>query len=126
MKIILSIIVAIIFIALAMFIPAGSSPDVGDGNNISVVDGKQVISINAKGGFSPRVTNAKADIPTEIRMRTQGTFDCSSTLSIPSLDYFENLPSSGETIINIPPQKVGTKLDGLCAMGMYNFEIKFD
>ena len=95
-------------------------------NNVSMVDGNQVITITAKGGYLPRVTAAKAGIPTIIKVDTRGTFDCSSALVIPSLGYRKNLPPSGETFIDVPPQEVGAKLQGLCAMGMYNFLINFD
>ncbi len=95
-------------------------------NNISMVDDKQIISINAKGGYSPKITTAKAGVPTVIKVKTQGTFDCSSALVIPSLGYRGNLSPSGETNIDVPPQKAGTKLQGLCAMGMYNFTVDFN
>lgn len=108
----------------------GGEPQIADdannANNVSIVDGKQVIAITAKGGYSPRVTNAKAGIPTVIKMDTRGTFDCSSALAIPSIGYQKNLPPSGETTIELPPQKAGTNMRGLCAMGMYNFSINFD
>lgn len=96
------------------------------GSNVSIVDGKQIITINARGGYSPRVTTAKADVPTAIKMSTKGTFDCSSAISIPSIGYRNNLPPSGETFIDIPPQKAGTTMQGLCAMGMYSFVINFN
>lgn len=38
----------------------------------------------------------------------------------------KNLPPSGTTDIEIPPQKAGAVVQGLCAMGMYNFSIKFE
>lgn len=95
-------------------------------NNVSIVDGKQIIIIDAKGGYSPRTTIAKAGIPTIIKVNTHGTFDCSSSLVIPSLGYRNNLSSSGETSIDVSPQKAGSKLQGLCAMGMYNFTINFN
>ena len=95
-------------------------------DNVSVVDDKQVITINAKGGYSPRVTTAKAGIPTVIKVATNGTFDCSSALTIPSLSYRSNLSPTGVTDIDVPSQKSGAKLQGLCAMGMYNFSVNFD
>ena len=70
-----------------------------------VVDGKQVIEIKAKGGYTPREILAKADMPTVIKVKTQGTFDCSSALVIPSLNYRSNLSPSGVTEIEVPPQK---------------------
>ena len=98
----------------------------GGSGNVTVVDGKQIITISAKGGYSPRVTSAAAGLPTVIKMDTQGTFDCSSALIIPSLSYQKYLPPSGETLIDVPPQKAGAKLQGLCSMGMYNFTVNFN
>ncbi len=91
-----------------------------------VIDGKQVIEIKAKGGYTPREILAKADILTVIRIKTQGTFDCSSALVIPSLNYRKNLAPSGVTEIEVPSQKIGTVINGTCAMGMYGFSIKFN
>lgn len=96
------------------------------GNNVSVVDGKQVITIDAKGGYLPKITEAKAGVPTILRVATAGTFDCSSALTIPALGYTGNLPPSGTTDIEVPPQKSGTTMQGLCAMGMFNFKIAFN
>ncbi len=91
-----------------------------------VTNGTQVINITAKGGYSPRQTKARANMPAVLKMKTQGTFDCSSTLNIPALNYQETLPASGETTINIPAQKTGTTIEGFCSMGMYYFEIQFN
>lgn len=95
-------------------------------DNISIIRGQQVISINAKGGYWPKITHAQANLPTILKMDTRGTFDCSSALIIPNLNYRGNLPPSGETNIDIPPQKSGATIRGLCAMGMYNFTITFN
>lgn len=95
-------------------------------NNVTVEDGKQVVSISAKGGYSPRLSKAKADMPTILKVETAGTFDCSSALSLPSISYQKNLPPSGVTEIELPPQKAGSTFEGLCAMGMYGFEIAFE
>ena len=95
-------------------------------NNVSVVDGRQIITINAKGGYSPKVTIAKAGLPTIIKVITNATFDCSSALTIPSIGYRLNLPPTGETIIDVPRQKAGTSMRGLCGMGMYNFVINYN
>jgi plastocyanin domain-containing protein len=123
---IISIFVVVILIGGTMFLTRGNSNLNNDINNVNIVDGKQIITINAKGGYTPRMTIAKADMPTIIKVNTRGTFDCSSALVIPSLNYRTNLPNSGETLIDVPAQKAGTKLQGLCAMGMYNFSIDFN
>ncbi len=95
-------------------------------NNVSVADGNQIVSIGVKGGYTPQTSSAKADMPTVLRMKTDGTFDCSSGVVIPSLSVRKILPSSGETDIPVPPQKAGTTLQGLCVMGMYRFQVQFN
>jgi plastocyanin domain-containing protein len=96
------------------------------GSNVTVVGGKQIVEINVKGGYLPKVTAAKANTPTTIRMKTEGTFDCSSAFTIPALSYRTNLPPTGVTEVEVPSQSTGTKLQGLCAMGMYSFTINFN
>ena len=126
---VISILVAAVLVGGAIMLSPGNNASTkarGTANNVSIVDGEQIITINAKGGYSPRVTMAKADMPTIIKMDTQGTFDCSSALTIPSLGINKNLPPSGETEIEVPPQKAGATMRGLCAMGMYNFAVNFN
>ncbi len=123
---ILIFIVTFIIMGSIIFLGKNNVSNSQDENNVNIVNGKQIIIIKAKGGYSPRVTKAKADIPTVIKMVTNGSFDCSSAVSIPSLNYRNNLPQSGETLIDVLPQKAGTKMQGLCAMGMYNFSIEFN
>jgi len=93
-------------------------------NNVSETEGKQIIEITAKGGYTPRKSIAKAGIPTILRFNTKGTFDCSSSVRIPSMNIFKNLPQSGVADIDLGSQKAGT-LQGSCGMGMYPFEIEF-
>jgi len=127
-SVILSLIIAAIVIGGAVLLAkGGNSNNLQSAPNIAAVsDGKQVIEIYAKGGYSPRVTIAKAGVPTLIRVKTQGTFDCSSALVIPNIGYRTSLPPSGVTEIEVPAQKSGSILQGLCAMGMYNFQIHFN
>lgn len=94
-------------------------------NNVTVEGGKQIVSISAKGGYLPRISEAKADMPTTLKIETTGTFDCSSTLNLPAMNYQKNLPPTGITEIEIPPQAAGSTFEGLCGMGMYRFEIAF-
>ncbi len=88
--------------------------------------GKQVIEVMAKEGYHPPEILAKADMPTVLKMKTEGTYDCSSTVIIASLGVRTTLPPTGETDIEIPAQKAGTNLVATCGMGMYSLEIKFD
>lgn len=130
---IISIAAAGILIAAAIMLTAkgngaamGTANEPQPANNVSIVDGKQIITISAKGGYSPKVTTAKAGLPTVIQVDTNGTFDCSSAIAIPALGYRKNLPPSGQTSIEVPAQVAGSKLQGLCAMGMYNFAVNFN
>lgn len=125
------IIVSFIAISLTAFLMFGnktsSTKTTADepAANVYIENDKQVIEISAKGGYTPRVTIAKAGLPTIVRIKTSGTFDCSSSLRIPLINYFKNLPPTGTTDIEVSAQSSGSTLRGLCSMGMYNFSIKF-
>ncbi len=93
-------------------------------HNVSIVDGKQIIEIKAKGGYSPRVSVAKANMPTVLRFDTNGTFDCSASVRIPSMNLSKILPNSGTTDIDLGNPKLGM-LQGTCGMGMYPFQVNF-
>lgn len=93
--------------------------------NTEIRDGIQYITIDAGGGYSPRRSTAQAGIPTKLIVRTNGTYDCSSSLAIRSLDYEAILPSSGETVIDAGILQPGANLQGVCSMGMYSFSIAF-
>lgn len=127
---VISILVAGVLIGGAITFAGGNkdSKSIGSqaANNVSVVDGKQIITINAKGSYSPKVTTARANMPTVLKVATNGTFDCTAALTIPALGYRSNLPSSGETLIDVPPQKTGATIRGVCGMGMYNFSVNFN
>lgn len=107
---------------------APSNPNSGAlaaaGGNVSVVDGTQIIEITAKGGYAPEKTVAKAGLPTVLRFETNGTFDCSSSVRIPSLGVGRRLPQSGATDIDVGTPAVG-QLAGTCSMGMYSFAVDF-
>ncbi len=94
-------------------------------NNVEIRDGVQYITITAKGGYSPQNSTAKAGIPTRLVMKTNRTFDCSSSLAIRSIGYQKILPQNGEEVIDIGIPKAGEPLQGICSMGMYNFSINF-
>jgi plastocyanin domain-containing protein len=123
---IISILVAVVLIggAFAFSKKSDTSSAVADANNVTVVDGKQIVEISAKGGYHPRKSTAKAGIPTVIRFDTNGTFDCSSSVRIPSMNISRSLPQTGTTDIDVGNQQVAT-LQGTCGMGMYPFEVEF-
>jgi plastocyanin domain-containing protein len=88
-------------------------------------NGVQYITITARGGYQPRFSIAKAGVPTKLIMKTDGSYDCSTSLVIRSLNYRNILPSTGETVIDAGTPKVGDTLQGVCSMGMYSFVINF-
>ena len=96
----------------------------GSTGNVSIVDGKQIIIIDVKGGYNPEKSVAKAGIPTVIRFVTRGTFDCSSFIRIPSLNVSQALPQTGSTDVSVGSQQAGV-LNGTCGMGMYRFNVEF-
>lgn len=95
------------------------------GQNVEIRDGVQYITIDAKGGYSPRVSFAQADIPTKLIVKTNGTYDCSAALVIRSVGYQKILPQTGEEIIDIGTSQAGSSVQGTCSMGMYNFVVNF-
>jgi plastocyanin domain-containing protein len=121
---VISIIVAGVLVIGAMFFNNQEQTVVLD--NVKIEDGVQVVEIEARGGYSPRVSSAQAGMDTVIRMRTRGTFDCSIALVLPSVGYRNTLPNTAEIDIPIGAQEAGTVFRGLCSMGMYNFSVNFN
>lgn len=103
----------------------GTDGNLGDTSAVSIVAGRQMIDILAKGGYSPRVIAAKSGLPSVLRVKTSGTFDCSASLVIPKLSYQKFLRPSGIEEIAISPEQAQGALTGLCAMGMYSFRVNF-
>ncbi len=91
--------------------------------NVVVRDGVQYVTINARGGYSPRTSTVKSGIPTKLIMKTSNTYDCSSALVVRSANYRDMLPANGETEIDLGTPKIGGKIQGTCSMGMYSFAI---
>lgn len=103
----------------------GKEEGISSVQNVEIREGVQYITINARGGYTPRVSTAEANIPTKLVMKTSGTFDCSLALVIRDIDYQKILPQKGEEVIDLGTPEAGT-LQGLCSMGMYNFVINFE
>lgn len=104
------------------------TPDTTSGQavqNVEVRDGVQYVTIDAKAGYSPKVSTAKAGIPTKLIVKTNGTYDCSASLAIHSIGFQKILPQTGDTEIDIGTPKAGDPLQGVCGMGMYNFLVNF-
>ena len=99
--ILIAIAVSVVLIGGAVMLSGGNSnvptEKVVNENNVSIVDGNQIIEIDAKGGYLPRKSVAKAGVPTIIRFNTTATFDCSSSVRIPSMNISKILPQTGST-----------------------------
>jgi plastocyanin domain-containing protein len=122
---IISVIIGVVLIIVAYFLATQDAKEQDKIiQNVSVVDGKQIIEIKAKGGYQPRKSIATSGTPTILRFNTSGTFDCSSSVLIPSMKISQNLAQTGTTDIDLGAQKAGV-LKGSCGMGMYPFEIEF-
>lgn len=122
-------ILAIVVIVYLSKLAGGDSTTSAQATPSSVVsesNGTQYIDVYAKGGYTPGSITAKANMKTILRVKTSSTFDCSSALVIPSLNYRNNLPPTAVTEIEIPSQNSGAVIKGTCSMGMYRFNIKFN
>lgn len=128
-KIALIIISAVLIVGLgAIFLiqPRDSTQktETSSDQNVEVKDSIQYIRIKARGGYSPKVSTAKANMPTKLIVATDGTYDCSSALIIRSVGFQKSLPGTGEETIDLGTPKAG-ELEGICGMGMYSFSIDF-
>jgi len=85
----------------------------------------QVFEVAVKEGYHPREISAKAGVPVTLKMKTQGTFDCSAAFSIPKLGIRTQFQPTGVATIEIPAQKAGDSIYGVCGMGMFSLVIKF-
>jgi uncharacterized protein len=122
------IIILGLVVVMGIIFSGGSKPDTSGtqaAQNVEIKNGVQYITIDAKGGYFPKVSNAKAGIPTKLIIKTNGTYDCSASLAIHSINYQKILPQTGETEIDLGTPKVGEPLQGVCGMGMYSFQVNF-
>ncbi len=127
---IVSIIITIALVISAGIIFFGQSERGPDSNgvqpdqNVEIREGIQYVTIRAQGGYSPKISEAQANVPTKLVVKTDGTYDCSASLVIRSIGYQKILPQTGEEIIDLGTPQAGA-LQGLCSMGMYSFVVNF-
>ena len=123
----LSIVIAGVLIGGAILYTGISSTGGGSdtpANNVSIVDGKQIVEVSVQGGYRPKKSVAKAGVPTVLRFSTLNTYDCSGAVRIPSMGYSAFLPATGKADVDLGTPQAGI-LRGMCVMGMYTFEIEF-
>ncbi len=118
-----------LLVAILIIFGGGSKKDfvneTGSKQNVEIKNGIQYVTIDAKGGYLPRISTAQAGIPTKLIIKTDGTYDCSASLIIHSIGFQKILPQTGDTEIDIGIPKEGVPLMGVCGMGMYSFKINF-
>jgi sulfite exporter TauE/SafE len=95
--------------------PDSSSSAISNVVRVNVVDS----------GYTPARSVAPGGQPIRLVLKTENTYSCSRAFVIPSLGIQKILPATGETTINLPAQKAGTRLRFTCSMGMYNGVIQF-
>ena len=125
---IISIIISLVLIGGTVYFvsdrSASSGGEAAQLQNIEIRDGVQYVTITAKGGYSPRITEIKGGLPTKLVVKTDGTYDCSASLVVRSVGFQKILQPTGEEVIDLGTPKSGDKVQGVCGMGMYNFQIK--
>lgn len=125
---IISIIISIALIGGTLYFvsdkSASSGGEVAQSQNVEIRDGVQYVTVTAGGGYSPRITQIEGGIPTKLVVKTNGTYDCSASLVVRSVGFQKILQPTGEEIIDLGTPKSGDKVQGVCGMGMYNFQIK--
>ena len=125
---IISIVISIALIGGTLYFISdksmSSGSEVAQSQNVEVRDGVQYVTVTAKGGYSPRVTEIKGGLPTKLIVKTDGTYDCSASLVVRSVGFQKILQPTGEEVIDLGVPKSGEKVQGVCGMGMYNFQIK--
>lgn len=119
-----SLIISVLIIGVAIVVVGKRDDGQVPVSNVTVEGGVQIVTIDARGGYSPRYSVATSGLPTIIRFTTAGTFDCSLAVSIPTLGVRRMLPSSGTTDVAIGTSTLGM-LSGSCSMGMYPFSVEF-
>jgi sulfite exporter TauE/SafE len=88
-------------------------------------NGVQVLTINALDTrYSPNRLTAQANVPTKLKLVTNGTQGCSRAFYIPETESYKLLPETGTEYIDLPAHSPGT-LKFTCTMGMYTGQIAF-
>ena len=116
---------AVLLAGIVYTLTGGRTTQTTKASNITMENGIQTITILANNGYTPTTTVAQAGVPTQLMIKTNGTYDCSRSLFIESLNYRNLLPASGEQKLAIDTSKAGDVIQGVCGMGMYRFKVEF-
>jgi sulfite exporter TauE/SafE len=105
--------------------PATSGTGLAVGGWSAASDGVLTINVGS-GGYSPKLTHAKANQAYKLSVVTKDTYSCARAFTLPALGIEQVLPPTGTSVFDVPPQPAGSKLYFSCSMGMYNGMIAFD
>ncbi|MBI2102955.1 sulfite exporter TauE/SafE family protein [Candidatus Woesearchaeota archaeon] len=88
------------------------------GDNVNVIDGKQIIEMKVVGfDYSPDTFTLKQGVPVEWRINGDGAQGCAQVISVPALGITERLTKGKPTVITFTPSKIG-QIKFSCSMGM--------
>ncbi|MBI5348556.1 MAG: sulfite exporter TauE/SafE family protein, partial [Chloroflexi bacterium] len=76
-------------------------------------------------GYSPNLIRARGNMPIKLRLVTNDTYSCARAFAIPNLRMRTVLPQTGEKILDVPAQPIGSTLRVTCTMSMYTGQIVF-
>lgn len=123
-------IVSVSFLLYKVISLRSASPSIDNGsqaqNVVTEENGKQIITIQARGAYSPRTVSAKAGVQTILRMKTSNSYGCERAFAIPKMGIQKSLPATGETDIDLGIPEKGSKVFGTCSMGMYTVTLTFN
>ena len=123
----IAIIIILLSVLLASVVLWGNNDDgeaIKNVQNVEVKDGVQYVTIDARGGYFPKESTIKPNMPTKLIIRTNNTYDCSASLVVRSANFQKMLKPTGEEIIDLGTLKSGEDINGVCGMGMYSFNVK--
>lgn len=127
-SVLISIVLSLAIIGGTLYLvsvkPASFDNDLAETENTEIIEGVQYVTISAKGGYSPRVSEIQSGLPTKLIVKTNGTYDCSAALVVRSAGFQKILEPTGEEIIDLGTLKSGEKIQGVCGMGMYSFQLR--
>ncbi len=76
-------------------------------------------------GYTPNLIRARGNMPIKLRLITKDTYSCARAFAIPNLRMRTVLPQTGEKVLDVPAQPIGSTLRFTCTMGMYTGQIIF-
>ncbi len=92
----------------------------GSSSAAPIVNGKQQVTIEVGSrGYKSNINTLKVGVPVVLTLNTNNVLSCARAFTIPDLNLFKMLPTTGSTTIEFTPQKTGI-LTYTCSMGMYS------